>query len=504
MGNKPKKFILGVDLGVASQGTAIAWNDTEPKLLVRCFDTVTGSVKELEEGKEKSEESNNGIRRKNRLRRRQYKRKAQRTAKLFHQLQRAALLPEGEARTPRQRQLIIEKLDKTLLTDFLEQTDHAEERRRIANLLPYLLRAKALEVELSPYELGRVLYHLVQRRGFLSNRKEQAKDVDESGESKDEEKGKIATGILSLEELIKQAGCRTMGQYFATLDSEKQKIRVGLTPQKTYPHYASRQMYIDEFNAIWKAQLELSEIKPHPILSLLFRREMFRTIYHQRPLKSQKDKIGFCELERGKRRDSMSSLEFQRFRYWQRLNDLRVLLPGHEERPLNEKEKNELAALLEKGEIHRYTDIANHFGLKKAKGEKYVFNHQKIGEKSMPFNVTAKRIISVYPQWNDLPKEKQEKLVDILLQDSTHTRTAKRLQREFGFDAKVSMELAEITLIGDYASYSRKALKKLLPELKKGCSLTPVLDELYPDRNKKIEKYPLLPPVEQILPYPFT
>ena len=499
--NTQKKYILGLDLGVASQGTAIAWENGELKLLAHCFDTVTGSIKEIEEGKEKSETSNNGVRRQNRLRRRQYKRKARRTAKLFHQLQKAALLPEGESRTPRQRQLIIEKLDKTLLDGFLKQTDCAEDRRRIANLLPYLLRAKALEAELSPYEFGRTLYHLGQRRGFLSNRKERAKDIDESGESKDEEKGKVSVGIRSLNELIKQAGCKTMGQYFSTLDSEKQRIRVGLTPQKTYPHYASRQMYIDEFNAIWKAQLELNETKPHPILSLLFRREVFHTIFYQRPLKSQKDKIGFCELERGKRRASQACLEFQRFRYWQRLNDIRILLPNNEERPFTEKEKNELASLLEKGEIHKYVDIATHFGWKKAKNEKYIFNHQAMGEKSMLINVTAKRIRQVYPEWDNMPGEKQEALVDILMQGSSHEKTAKCLQQKFDLSSNVANELAGVTLVSDYASYSRKALRKLLPELQKGQSLRQVLDKLYPDRDKKREKYSLLPPVEKVLPH---
>lgn len=36
---------------------------------------------------------------------------------------------------------------------------------------PYLLRAKALDNPLTAFELGRVLLHLVQRRGFLSNKK---------------------------------------------------------------------------------------------------------------------------------------------------------------------------------------------------------------------------------------------------------------------------------------------------------------------------------------------
>ena len=36
---------------------------------------------------------------------------------------------------------------------------------------PYMLRARALDQPVTAYELGRIFLHLVQRRGFLSNRK---------------------------------------------------------------------------------------------------------------------------------------------------------------------------------------------------------------------------------------------------------------------------------------------------------------------------------------------
>jgi CRISPR-associated endonuclease Csn1 len=258
-------------------------------------------------------------------------------------------------------------------------------------------------------------------------------------------------------------------------------------------------MYIDEFNAIWKTQLELSGQKPHPTLSLQQRREIYHTIFYQRPLKSQKEKIGSCELERGKRRAPEACLEFQRFRYWQRINDLRILLPDKEERELTREEKEELAGLLETGEKNKYIDIANHFGWKKAKYEKHIFNLQNMGDSGLPINVTAKRIREVYPDWDKMTESRKNELVDILLLNIPMERIVKRLIQIFGLDKETAMKLADVTLVSDYASYSRKALKKLLPEIQKGTTLPQAYAKFYPDYGKQVEKYEFLPPVEKIL-----
>ncbi|MCQ2398262.1 MAG: type II CRISPR RNA-guided endonuclease Cas9, partial [Sphaerochaetaceae bacterium] len=44
------------------------------------------------------------------------------------------------------------------------------EREKLKNLEPYVLRVKALDEKLEPYELGRAIFHLGTRRGFQSNR----------------------------------------------------------------------------------------------------------------------------------------------------------------------------------------------------------------------------------------------------------------------------------------------------------------------------------------------
>lgn len=66
------------------------------------------------------------------------------------------------------------------------------------NWEPYFLRKKCVEEKAEKYEIGRALYHLAQRRGFLSNRKESTKESD----------GKVNESIKDLSE---ELGDKTLG-----------------------------------------------------------------------------------------------------------------------------------------------------------------------------------------------------------------------------------------------------------------------------------------------------
>ena len=58
------------------------------------------------------------------------------------------------------------------------------ERKKLELINPYELRAKALDETLNQFELGRAIFHLNQRRGFKSNRKEQNSDEKELSKTK--------------------------------------------------------------------------------------------------------------------------------------------------------------------------------------------------------------------------------------------------------------------------------------------------------------------------------
>ena len=73
------------------------------------------------------------------------------------------------------------------------------------NWEPYFLRKKCVEDIAEKYEIGRALYHIAQRRGFLSNRKESTKGNED---------GAVQGGI---NEITDQKGDKTLGQYFYEL-----------------------------------------------------------------------------------------------------------------------------------------------------------------------------------------------------------------------------------------------------------------------------------------------
>ncbi|HHB75778.1 MAG TPA: CRISPR-associated protein Csn1, partial [Desulfobulbus sp.] len=250
-------FILGLDLGTNSLGWSLVDPKEEEIVAMGCRIFSPAVTGDIDSGKE---ESNAATRREARQIRRQLWRRRRRKKKLFLLLQRSGLLPSGPSQTGELRHQIIEKLDtniKILLKDKgYENVDH---------LLPYLLRKNGVTEKLSLLELGRALYHLGQRRGFESNRKQQ----------NDDQSGVVREQIAGLRLELKDSGCRTLGQYFASLDPEKVRIR---------ERYTHRSMYKEEFNLIWNTQ---AEFYPEALTGGL-REEIYHALFFQRKLKNQK------------------------------------------------------------------------------------------------------------------------------------------------------------------------------------------------------------------------
>lgn len=77
------------------------------------------------------------------------------------------------------------------------------ERKALATMNPYALRARGLDQALSPAEFGRALFHINQRRGFKSNRKT---------DKRDNESGALKTAIGKVRATLEAEGCRTVGE----------------------------------------------------------------------------------------------------------------------------------------------------------------------------------------------------------------------------------------------------------------------------------------------------
>ena len=391
----PQKYVLGLDLGSASLGWAmIALNRAdEPTSLVRAgvriFEPgVDGTALDIEQGKDQSKAVE---RRTARLHRRQLRRRAARQRELFQELQKAGLLPTNEVGTgasSEQRHELLNVLDRSLTLKFLKPNDDSFAQKPL-----YLLRKLALDQALEPFELGRVLFHLSQRRGFKSNRKETKKTAKEN-----EDLGQVKADIHALELAIQDAGARTIGEYLAGLDPHTEKLR---------RRWTARKMFEQEFALIWDAQA-----KHHAcLLRQELRDRVHELLFFQRPISAQKHLVGTCELERGddkhppKRRAPWATMAAQRFRMLQKINDLVVIdTKNQTSRKLTEEERSKLYRWLDREGTQSFIAIRKYLDIKGT-----AFNLEAGGDKDLPGNRTQKSMRKVFGVfWDEFTEGKQK------------------------------------------------------------------------------------------------
>jgi CRISPR-associated endonuclease Csn1 len=362
-----ESYVLGLDLGSASIGWAIV--EPNKKVIdcgVRIFDPGV-NLEMFNKGQEGS--SNNLVRRMARLHRRQLRRRAARQRDLFELLQQHSLLPGTATRDSQQRHDILQQLDSDLRAAWSDRLTVAGVPEQS---LIYLLRKQALDARLEPFELGRVLYHLAQRRGFKSNRRDTAAvgaadgSKAKPGKTKDEA-SVVKDGIKELRAEMDAAGSRTLGEHFATLSAASQIVR---------RHWTDRKWFIEEFEAIWQAQ-----VLHHGALTPDLKQQVFRLLFFQRPIATNAHLIGKCELEPGEYRAPMANLLAQRFRYLQKLNDL-AIDDVPKTRPITSEQRAILLTAFECKPDLTFDAIRKLLGFDKS----VRFNLERGGEKKLPGN----------------------------------------------------------------------------------------------------------------------
>lgn len=177
-------------------------------------------------------------------------------------------------------------LNNQAFLDWLKATD-------LSN--PYCDRNAAAEGKVSPLTLGRALYHICQRRGFKSSRKDATSDSeDEATNKKAEDKrlGKVKGDIASLSKAIQESKSKTLGQYFfKKLENQKG----ALSKERIRGHYTGRiEHYQHEFDVIMDTQGINPSKDPH---EKGLRERLYDAIFYQRPLRSQSFLVGQCPLE---------------------------------------------------------------------------------------------------------------------------------------------------------------------------------------------------------------
>ncbi len=304
------KWRLGLDLGTNSIGWAVLELDDSPT--PEATGIIDMGVRIFSTGREpKTGQSLAVSRRQARVQRRNLDRKKRRHNKVLNLLIASKLLPENKS-----------------------------ELRDLQNINPLKLRNKGLDSQLPLHELGRAIYHLGQRRGFKSTRKE---NVEDTGSNMKE-------AISKLNESLKNY--RTVGEYLYKTHYNKEDKETGLVkstrfkPQSTgtkqnWEIFVTRQMIEEEFRTLWKSQ---AAYYPE-ILTSELEKQIFNALFYQRPLRPAQH--GNCVYYRNEERTSSSLVTNQLIRILDRLNNLRLKdLNTNQQRTLSEAERNKLVAFV--------------------------------------------------------------------------------------------------------------------------------------------------------------
>ncbi len=507
-------YILGLDLGTASVGWAIlrANENLEPTSVisagVRLFELMGGATAdEYADGKDAGPTE---ARRAARLARRQHQRRAKRRQRILILLQNSGLLPPGDVRDVEARSRYFAALDAELVSAWFAtrpaDAHYKNDKRAYTDFLhvfPYKLRGEGIIAPLWPYAFGRAIYHLSQRRGFQSNRKDEAalQALDEApvkgeGASKEEQElGVVKQGIADLEEKMCAAGAATVGQYLASLSPAQTRLR---------NRFTARAMIKKEFDVLWERQRELqmkstADGRYPAWLSDGLQNALAKAIFYQRPLKSQKGLVGKCPLERDETRASWNCEAAQEFRLLQKLNDLAWVDSDLAAHPLSDNlEHWEIVrSLLERSASVKFTELRRL--LKLPKGSYFNFEGEDRDDKIIGNRMNARMIDAFGEEWLAFAPEKRAAIIQDVNSIQKPETLKRRGEKIWELDEKHAKKLARGFIDEGYCGLSKKALAQILPGMRKGKSYGALRPELYPVSVHNGEGRDSLPPVMDVL-----
>ena len=391
-------------------------------------------------------------------------------------------------------------------------------------------RAATAGERLTLPELGRVLCHINQKRGYRHVKSDAAAIVGDEGEKKKDSNSAYLAGIRANDEKL-QDEHKTVGQYFAEqLRQSQSESPTGGISYRIKDQIFSRQRYIDEYNQIMAAQrVHYPDVLTDEFIRML-RDEV---IFMQRPLKSCKHLVSLCEFEKqekvmrvqqddgkggrqlverkvkfGPKVAPKSSPLFQLCRIYEAVNNIRLTRPDGSPRDITPEERAKIVAHLQSSASLSFA------ALKKLLKEKALIADQltsKSGLKGNTTRVALATALQPYPQYHHLlDMELETRMMTVQLTDE---ETGEVTEREVAVvtDSYVRQPLYRLWHIL-YSIEERDAMRRALItqlSMKEEDLDGGLLDQLYrldfvkPGYGNKSAKFicKLLPQLQQGLGY---
>ena len=389
-------------------------------------------------------------------------------------------------------------LIKELIHHGLFPADEAE-RKSLQILNPLELRALAIKQKLPLYHIGRALFHLNQRRGFKSNRKDRSQESrgvvadstrlvfeemnligpkfsDEEYKSlkRDEKRSvrqKEAKDRLNAIDILRSRKELTYGTFL--WKRQQQGLSTRSRPDssgKLYEIYPTRELYIDEFEKIWEKQnsyypeLLTDELKSH----------FKQIIYWQRPLRPQP--LGKCMYFPNEDRTFRAMPSFQNYRIFQEVNNIQWgTIHGARKVIEDRTDRDYVVDLLQRPSTKNarvtFNKIRNGL-IKREVMERFsLFNLESENRKFLDGNQTSKIMEHedrIGTQWHSWSTKKQDRLVEIILNDELDDESVcEKLMQEFDLSEFSARNCSSAQLVEGTANLSLKAARELTELMKR-------------------------------------
>jgi CRISPR-associated endonuclease Csn1 len=341
---------------------------------------------------------------------------------------------------------------------------HVLDRTKHDNL--FVFRAFAIDAEFKPVFdknpelLGRVFYHLIQRRGFKGRDEFEAETMMKGSETAD------TPGRNQIEEYLNKY--KSLGAALYHFQKENGgRIR---------KRYNLRSDYESELKLICKV---------HGLGEEQYKK-LWKAIIWQRPLRTQKGMVGLCTFEKNKRRVAAGHPLYLEFKTWVFINNLKIEPPKGADTvtylraniyPLFLRKSDfELSKILDQLKKDNATMLSGYADSKMAKTKVSAlglfYDFTKIFGEDWRVKFNFDDILNRPPQ---TPQKASAAYVMDDIWHVLHTFDSKEKLEEFGvdklgLDSQLAKEFANINLTPGYATLSLSAIKRMLPYLQKGIS----------------------------------
>lgn len=453
------KKILGLDLGVSSIGWAVIREEDDTQELVAMGSRIVQlSVEESTSFTQGNGESVNAQRTRTRGQRRGYDRYQLRRAVLMEKLKSLGMLPDAS------------------LTG-------------LPKLELWGLRARAVTERIELRELGRVLLHLNQKRGYKSTKSDFSSDKKTTDYVKE---------INNRYDRLKSAGL-TIGEHLFRELSVDPFYRC---KEQVYP----REAYVEEFDRIMACQ---QQFYPQLLTDETIHNIRDEIIFYQRPLKSCKHLVSLCEFEKrsyvnaagekvfsGPRVAPRTSPLFQVCRLWESINHIVVKTRRNEEIEISLDQKKQILKFLNEHEKLKAGNLLEILGL--TKSECRLGDQFKAGIQGNKTRFEIERALGNYPDKDRLlrfelrpgpssvvdeetgeilpvidasfEQEPLYRLWHVLYSIDNREQLQTVLRKQFGIDDdEVLDRLSKLDFVkAGFGNKSSKAMRRILPFLQLG------------------------------------